>query len=92
MSDRSDRDRLYKAKRAIAGALAAWLATIIVAGASLLIANRLWSPEALADRSGWELLRDIGLVILPPAAALFASIVGFYYAHEGHDRKSTGSE
>ena len=88
----NDRNRVDKAKTVLAGALAAWLATIIIAGVSLMIANRLWSPEALADRSGWALLRDIGLVVLPPVLALLGSIVGFYYAFEGHDRKSTRNE
>jgi hypothetical protein len=85
----NDRNRLDKAKTVITGALAAYLATATVAGVSLMIANRLWSPEALADRNGWELLRDIGLVILPPILALFGSIIVFYYAHEERGHKST---
>ena len=80
MSERPERER---ATQIIAGAIAGWTAILIIGGLSLMIANRLWSPVALADRGGVEVLRDISLVILPPVTALVGAVIAFYFARDG---------
>jgi hypothetical protein len=80
MRERPERERT---KQIIAGAIAGWAAILVVGGISFMIANRVWSPVALADRGGLEVLRDISSVIFPPVTALLGAIIGFYFTRTG---------